>query len=1537
MASHPNYELFEEIGRTASTVVYRAHDLALGRDVAIKELTDQGRRDPQRQERFLRETQFLAQTEHPGVLRIHTVVQENAWIVMELMKGSLATQIRHAPMQPDTVRSVLRQLLSALEFLHGRGKLHGAIRPSNILIDAQGSVRLSDFEPTDLDGELRPPAATQKYIAPECIRAEFGKLGPASDLYCLAFTALELLVGPDFDRKVLKEQATAIDQNVAWLRVHSSEDAIPKTGELIKSVPADLAKTIDAMLQKQVRQRPVDASEAIAMLNEQVVVAVQAMPAAPPPTDRPTGILPTSVKHIDPLRANSDPSGPRSAAGIPSSAATRDNAGVKKAAAESMSSRDRLNRTLEKPYVLYPLCALLLIGALGLGLLLRSDEQEDAPELAGLVPSQVDIEHQSSSAVQENEASTPEPIVELPEVIPDPKPVVATAETQTVGGDRGSTEDENADDEIAEKETLERETIEQEMPEPAEPVVEAVAEGSPAVSEPKLDFMKLVSKEAEIDTSELLEEFKGDPELVIDAGGFLSEATDVAIDPQGRWVAVSGEKVIRLWDLKTGELVKTLRGDRSRTSYGDCHTLAFSPDGEELVVGVGDYQPHGSIRVYRTADLDQIDALLPGHTSPVRQINFSRDGRTMATADADGNVAVWDWKKRSIIDQIPPRDPQSPIIDELMFSGDEGVLTGIDFAGPFLLDAADMRRLTANDDLPSRLYGWMYDLLTNQLRYPFGTDKDPRVVDLKLESDLWAASGIGKDQGRNKFWVGVWPARQREATPVADPRLIYDGHRWQVRSIDLSPKLGLAASVDMFGEVHVWSLDDGKPVHRFRAQGRPIYEAAFDRDSDRIAFGTEPYRPDVWGRNNYGAIDRVLDLAARSIYPIEPQADLSPLQEVSFDASEQLKVERTQQGAGVSLVKERDGRNVSRYELTTGRTPTVFSLVDESVLAVDRPVVLGDSEGLLAVWDSESDELKRAFIGHDAMITALSIAPDGRRLLSGSSDRTIRLWSLEDAVPTGIFDVKFENVTVTAVPVGSSSHRAGVRVGDRIELIDGKTMKDMYELMLTGDFNYRPGQRVPVRMSRDGETYDFEMQMKPGYDFSEPILSVYVGDQDRWIAWTPQGYYDAAPGAEDLIGWHVNRGPDQTAAYFAVGQFREQLYRPDIIDRLLQGDSFDDAVKAANAARDEAAFDFRSPSDLALHHPPRIRIESPSNNGSIRGAVKVVAVVTSPNGLPIRDVTMLVDGVATKNFDPKSPVETEMTIEHEFVTDPGPRTIELIASNAESKGAELVRIRVAGDAGQADRRPASDLIVLAIGVSGRVDAGSARSAAKDAGVFAEAMSRQRQSRLYQDVRTRVLMDEQATRAAILDGFQWLVDETKPGDTVAIYLSSDAFIDSSQNFYIGAHDVDLQRPRATAVSWREFVNTLQTDLPAGKRLVFLDLEPSEQAVAPGLPNPLLDLAAPELGTVFFSSTALQQRLPRTADGGPSFLTAALQRTIADPQVDVTPDPPDGLLSGEETSIAWMDKVRSLSDGKLYPVAFTPTASRQINLFELNEAR
>ena len=275
MKFHPDYELFEEIGRGQGTIVHRAHDLTLGRDVAIKTLIDEvAGQDPERKGHFLREALFLAQYEHENLLRIYSVDSERTWIIMELMQGTLASQVTHQAMDPQVVRSVLRQSLRALDFLHRKQKIHAAIRPSNLLINDEGLLKLSDFEETHENTELTVPVDGGKYLAPELLRDDQGSIQPTLDLYNLGFSALELLTGPRFDSLFSGTGQDAIDANTAWMRWHNSDEKMAPVAQLVDGIPTDIAGLIDLLICKSVVDRPESAKFALKLLETRPITPV---------------------------------------------------------------------------------------------------------------------------------------------------------------------------------------------------------------------------------------------------------------------------------------------------------------------------------------------------------------------------------------------------------------------------------------------------------------------------------------------------------------------------------------------------------------------------------------------------------------------------------------------------------------------------------------------------------------------------------------------------------------------------------------------------------------------------------------------------------------------------------------------------------------------------------------------------------------------------------------------------------------------------------------------------------------------------------------------------------------------------------------------------------------------------------------------------------------------------------------------------------------------------------------------------------------
>ncbi|MTE12973.1 protein kinase [Nocardia sp. CT2-14] len=198
------FELIEPLGSGGMGTVWRAYDIALHREVALKEVRaegDAGSAEVQR-ERVLREARALARITHPNVVAIHHIVdtpaEKHPWIVMELVAGgSLADRLDQGPMSPARAAWVGRGILAGLRAAHAVGVLHRDVKPPNVLLRTDGSPVLTDFgiaAVNDLTGltSTGSVVGSLPYVAPERLQGHEGN--PASDLWSLGlvlFAAVE--------------------------------------------------------------------------------------------------------------------------------------------------------------------------------------------------------------------------------------------------------------------------------------------------------------------------------------------------------------------------------------------------------------------------------------------------------------------------------------------------------------------------------------------------------------------------------------------------------------------------------------------------------------------------------------------------------------------------------------------------------------------------------------------------------------------------------------------------------------------------------------------------------------------------------------------------------------------------------------------------------------------------------------------------------------------------------------------------------------------------------------------------------------------------------------------------------------------------------------------------------------------------------------------------------------------------------------------------------------------------------------------------
>lgn len=250
------YRLDEPLGSGGAGQVWRAVDLILERQVAVKLLRADAVGDPEARARFRAEARHASRLSHPGVAQVYDYGDDGSpdvpFLVMELVDGpSLAEVLAAGPLGPGQAIDLIAQVAAGLHAAHSAGLVHRDIKPGNLLITGDGQVKVTDFGIARVAQETPLTAAgilagTPGYLAPERVAGE--PATPASDLYSLGVVAYECLAGaPPFRGPALQ---------VAQAHVTCPLPALPVT------VPAEVAVLVAALTAKDPRNRPRSAREA---------------------------------------------------------------------------------------------------------------------------------------------------------------------------------------------------------------------------------------------------------------------------------------------------------------------------------------------------------------------------------------------------------------------------------------------------------------------------------------------------------------------------------------------------------------------------------------------------------------------------------------------------------------------------------------------------------------------------------------------------------------------------------------------------------------------------------------------------------------------------------------------------------------------------------------------------------------------------------------------------------------------------------------------------------------------------------------------------------------------------------------------------------------------------------------------------------------------------------------------------------------------------------------------------------------------------
>ncbi|WP_052459716.1 Stk1 family PASTA domain-containing Ser/Thr kinase [Tessaracoccus massiliensis] len=294
------YELDQIIGRGGMAEVWRARDVRLERDVAVKRLRVDLASDPTFQARFRREAQSAAGLNHPNIVAVYDTGEQIdqasqvsvPYIIMELVEGITLREVLRGgrKLVPERALEFTAGVLDALAYSHRAGIIHRDIKPANVMMTSNGTVKVMDFgiarAVADTSATMTQTAAvvgTAQYLSPEQARGE--KVDNRSDIYSVGCLLYELLTSQPLFKG---------DSPVSVAYQHVREQPVPPS-----QIDPEVTPEMDAIVLKSLAKDPRDRYQDASEFREDILRAMNGQPVlAGAPVDVPTQVIPS-----DPMTA----------------------------------------------------------------------------------------------------------------------------------------------------------------------------------------------------------------------------------------------------------------------------------------------------------------------------------------------------------------------------------------------------------------------------------------------------------------------------------------------------------------------------------------------------------------------------------------------------------------------------------------------------------------------------------------------------------------------------------------------------------------------------------------------------------------------------------------------------------------------------------------------------------------------------------------------------------------------------------------------------------------------------------------------------------------------------------------------------------------------------------------------------------------------------------------------------------------------------------------------------------------------------------
>lgn len=971
------------------------------------------------------------------------------------------------------------------------------------------------------------------------------------------------------------------------------------------------------------------------------------------------------------------------------------------------------------------------------------------------------------------------------------------------------------------------------------------------------------------------------PYLVINAGGPTGVVRSLAFSPDSTRIYAGGlDKQVHVWDVQVPErsirraaanralLVQTLRWEISRGPRGQVNVIAASPvDRRVAIGGYGARDSNGDIIVYDSAQA-QVERPLFGHRQPVVSLDFSPDGKRLASIDDHGQVILWtvggDWDKRV----LRPAEASYGSPRPLRFLSPSVVAFAVPgpHAGEWRIAVLDVDQDGAAPRELGQTHGRYVEAIARSTSGKWASADDAGNVFLWADASA-AAPTLLRNNGRSARSLAFGPddrlfiATALSLTAERSTQSVLE--MWDTRTNQMLDQVGMAETESNFavavspdGErVVTYSGDDdslsvfllkdraGQSVEKplsvsplsLKGKGGRVRRVAFADDDGYVVGFSDSMK---------GSLKRIFDLKSSTLLPADGPDRAWRSSDPPAGWTVNVKANRTE----LEVIENGQVRGVVRLDKAHGihRCHAIVNGVDgrPAFLAVGTDIQ--DGVFLFSLTE-EGSPLVRGYRDHSGPVNSLSVSKDGKYLASGSTDQTVKVWSLAGlSSPPGPFapergwGARFElrngRVMLTEQLESGAAARKGLRNGDVVvEAKFGKAVARRFgeegeqitlvdpDRILSALAGLPLTEGTAVKVERQGKLLNDLILLIPSW---EPLLSLFVADDGEWAVWSPRGYYDASVAGDSLFGWQLNRGVTKRPDFFRADQFRREFERPDVIRGLLAAGSLPEALRTAPGR------DAGKPATVLednLRRAPKVTILEPRDGEETPGnGIKVVARIAYPDP----GVRAKIRGQAYINGVPGVVANEQADGDGQIVTWTVPvsdrhNRVRVVAEGRDPEAMvdfSDVHFRVAL---KDRRRPRLHLFLVAASGYSHLDT---LGSIGDAEAIAKTLKGQ-SNRFYDAGQVVTLRDGQITRESVtkaIDAWKKNLADAQPDDLLVLFLGGHGDVDQNGEYFFIPVEATQESVGKVAIRWRTFQGL--ASIPC-RKLVMLDTCHSGSAVGP----------------------------------------------------------------------------------------------------------